>query len=236
MDIQAEKLIKIEMHAHTSEVSPCAAVDAKAVVKSCKNAGYAAVVITDHFNNYVLHGFPGNNRQKVKRYLEGFEIAKETGESINIAVFFGIEVCLRGGPEDYLIYGVEKEFLFDHPTLYNLSQKELYYEAIEANALVYQAHPCRSYCRPKDPFLMHGVEVFNGNSLHRGPGKGGDNNNDYALKWALKYKHLLQISGSDIHHVEDIGVGGIALRDNMEVKRYSDLMQYLRLSDYKLIY
>ena len=38
--------MKVEMHTHTSETSPCAHINAKDVLKLYKEAGYDTVVIT----------------------------------------------------------------------------------------------------------------------------------------------------------------------------------------------
>ena len=80
--------MKIELHAHTSEVSPCANVPAAEMVADYARAGYGAVVVTDHFNNYVLESYPGKGTKRaVERYLEGnYELVlkavrgKERGE------------------------------------------------------------------------------------------------------------------------------------------------------------
>ena len=42
--------MKVEMHTHTSETSPCAHINAKDVLKLYKEAGYDTVVITDHYS------------------------------------------------------------------------------------------------------------------------------------------------------------------------------------------
>lgn len=47
--------MKIEMHVHTSEGSPCAETDAESIVRAYSEAGYDAVVITNHFDS-VLYG------------------------------------------------------------------------------------------------------------------------------------------------------------------------------------
>lgn len=227
--------MKIEMHAHTAEVSPCARVKAKDMITASKKGGYDAVVITDHFNNYILESFQGDSRQRVKRYLRGYEIAKEYEQEVGIKVLFGVEVNIPGGREDFLVYGITPDFLFEFPKLYKLSQKELFKVAHEANALVFQAHPCRDYCQPLDPYLMDGVEVLNGNFLHGGPSIGGDNNNDKALEFALSYNHLLHVSGSDTHNYEDIGGGGIIIPDSVILEKEEDLPEILKGKQLQLI-
>ncbi len=46
--------MKIEMHAHTSETSPCGSVPADTAVREYARAGYGGMVITDHFNSSIL--------------------------------------------------------------------------------------------------------------------------------------------------------------------------------------
>lgn len=46
--------MRIEMHVHTSEGSPCARVEAKNIVKAYSEAGYDAVIITNHYDNPIL--------------------------------------------------------------------------------------------------------------------------------------------------------------------------------------
>lgn len=218
--------MRIEMHAHTSEVSPCAKVPAATVVQEHAKAGIDAIVITDHFNDYVLEGFPGNARQRVKSYLEGYERAREEGEKLGISVFLGVESRLFGGPEDFLLYGVDKNFLFEYPRLYSMTQKEVYEACCECGALLYQAHPCRSYCHPRDARYLHGVELYNGNPRHQ-------NNNNKTRQWAARHPHFKFSSGSDYHQPEDLGHGGIIIPE--PVATMDELVSYMKWNEVTLI-
>ncbi|MCL1831122.1 MAG: PHP domain-containing protein [Oscillospiraceae bacterium] len=218
----------IEMHAHTKEVSPCARVAAKDMITACKEYGYSAVVITDHFNDYILESFSGNSRQRVTRYLEGYMIAKDYADEIGIRVLFGVEVNIGRGREDFLIYGVTPDFLYDYPKLYTFTQRQMYEAAHSAGALVYQAHPCRYPCRPMDPNFMDGVEVCNGNFLHGGPAFGTENSNRDALEWAKKHSHLLHVAGSDVHNLIDVGSAGINIPDEEAPQKEEDLLRVLK--------
>ncbi|MCL2538903.1 MAG: PHP domain-containing protein [Oscillospiraceae bacterium] len=222
--------MKIEMHAHTAEVSPCADTAAADVVAAHERAGYDAVVITDHFNDYIVNSFSGTPRQKAEQYLFGYRIAREAGERIGIKVFFAAEVCLAGGLEDFLIYGIGEDFIFNNPKMYKYTQRELYNEVSAAGALLFQAHPCRSYCHPCDPGLLHGVEVFNGNTTHP-----HNNNNDKALAFALSHPHLLLSSGSDFHGLADLGHGGVVLPETAEVETIGDLCGYISQREVELL-
>ena len=46
--------MRLEMHAHDCEVSPCAVIKAKELVDGYKEAGYDGIVITNHFDNSFL--------------------------------------------------------------------------------------------------------------------------------------------------------------------------------------
>lgn len=220
--------MKIETHAHTAEVSPCADVDAKNMIRAYYQAGYDAVVVTDHFKAGIVDRFPGSDKDKVERYLEGYRIAGDAGEKLGIKVFLGAEVCLAGAANDYLIFGVDELFLSDNPGMYRYTLKQLYDEVSAAGMLLVQAHPYRSFCAPQDPYLLHGAEVYNGNIRHA-------NNNDKTLRWASGYPHMLHLSGSDYHKSADIARGGIIITEPADINCSKDFCEYLKTGSFELI-
>lgn len=220
-------MMKIEMHAHTSEVSPCALVPAEEMMEIYSRAGYDAVVVTNHYNNYVLEGFGiADENERVKRYLLGFDRAKTAGERLGIKAILGVEVCLcNQGPEDYLLYGVTQEVLYQNPYLYNYSLQELRKVCDENEILLFQAHPCRGYLHKADPALLDGAEAFNGH-----PGYLESNLN--AAKW-VKDSRLIASSGSDFHRKQDRILGGV--ETNRQVYNARELREMLLSGDYTLI-
>ncbi len=98
--------MKIEMHVHTSEGSPCAQVDAEGIVRAYSEAGYDAIVITNHFDAQLLNQFGATDEEKIERYLSGYRKAKAVEEKYGIKVMLGIEIGLIPYPEEYLIYGI----------------------------------------------------------------------------------------------------------------------------------
>lgn len=197
--------MKTEMHVHTSEVSPCACVKAKDIVVLYRQAGYDAIVVTDHFNNYVLEQYKGSEKQKVERYLKGYLKAKEEGERIGLKVFFGIESHLLPERADFLFYGATPDFLLEYPKLYELSQKEAFEVCCRHGILFLQAHPFR-HQGPRNPEYMHGMEVYNGNL--RNP-----SHNALTAQFVRQYPQFILTSGSDFHMYEDVGCGGMFLPD-----------------------
>ncbi|MBO5197980.1 MAG: PHP domain-containing protein [Lachnospiraceae bacterium] len=223
-------MYKIEMHAHTSDTSPCAHVSAADMIHAMAEAGYDIVVVTDHFSRYVMSRFTGTPEEKVTRYLQGYREACRAGEKEGIRVFLGAEVNLhRVGKEDYLLYGITEQFLYDHPQMYDYTLKELFEACVKANVLVVQAHPCRSYCAPADANYLHGVELINTNPRH-------DNGNQKAEIWLKEQEaaghQLITTCGSDYHQLEDIGGGGI--RTARPLKDVVELAELLRSGEYEL--
>ena len=109
--------MKIEMHVHTSEGSSCAKAEAQEIVKAYGEAGYDAIVITNHFDPLLLQEFGETDEQKIERYLLGYRKAREAGKRYGVKVMFGVEIRLEPGVEDFLIYGFVEEFLFEIPNL-----------------------------------------------------------------------------------------------------------------------
>ena len=82
--------------------------------------------------------------------------------------------------------------------LYKLGLRELF-RRHSGELLIIQAHPYRSNGTPEIEFL-HGVEVFNGNPRHK-------NRNNKTRKLCDKHPGLCQLSASDTHETEDVGIG-----------------------------
>ena len=102
------------MHAHDCEVSPCAVIKAKELVDGYKEAGYDGIVITNHFDKGIMHLWGETTEEHYQTYLRGYELAKEEGERVGLRVILGMEIRLECGPEDYLVYGVTKDFTGEH--------------------------------------------------------------------------------------------------------------------------
>lgn len=215
----------IETHCHTLGGSPCGKISAEKAVKAYKEAGYDAIILTNHFNDNTVPKPGLSVRECAERYVDLYKKAKEHGEKYGIEVWFGIETYLNGGSADFLIFGAEPDIVYENPEMYNMTQKELFKECEQYGCLLYQAHPFRSYCKPHNPNYLHGVEVYNGNARH-------DSHNDLALQWSEEH-HLLKSAGSDFHQMEDLARGGILVPDTIgDIKA---LAEYMRNNEVELI-
>lgn len=194
-----------DTHIHTSEVSPCARVDGATVARLYKQAGYSGIVITDHYFDGYFETLQGSWKEKVDAYLQGYRKAYNEGEKIGLKVILGIELRFNENDNDYLIYGIDEAFLKEHEKLYELDLKRFFEIIKNSTAVIYQAHPFRSWATPANPEYLHGVEVFNGNPRH-------DSMNHKALEFAEKYG-LKKLSGSDFHQTEDLAIGGVVFSE-----------------------
>ena len=111
--------MRLEMHAHDCEVSPCAVIKAKELVDGYKEAGYDGIVITNHFDKGIMHLWGETTEEHYQTYLRGYELAKEEGERVGLRVILGMEIRLECGPEDYLVYGVTKDFIREYCQIQN---------------------------------------------------------------------------------------------------------------------
>lgn len=217
--------MKIETHLHTSEGSPCAKADAESIVKAYGQAGYDAVIVTNHFDNDLLKDFGKTDKERIERYLLGYRKAKAVGPLYGVTVMLGVEIRLEPNCEDFLIYGIDEAFLFQYPNLCFMGQKQLYELCHLYGALLYQAHPFRESCVPQNPTFLDGVEY------NQRPNSG--NNNDKLDAWLKNYPDLKLISGSDCHSLEQVGYGGI--ETEQDVRDVKELAGILKTAQVKLI-
>ena len=210
--------MKIEMHAHTSEASPCANVSAAKIPALYQKAGYDAIVITDHYCKWAQdRSGLTNNDDYVQYFLNGYRSARKAAEQIGFTVLLGAEANLPGSPNDYLLYGITEEFILAHPDIHEMSLPELYKLCHDNDILLLQAHPYRTYCNPADPQYLDGAESYNGNPRH-------DNRNELAREWTDEY-HMIESSGSDFHELEDVAQGGIKTAETiLDTRQLRDVL------------
>lgn len=206
------KSYKFDTHVHTSETSPCGKVSGAELVHLYKEAGYAGVIITDHYYDQYFEDLPCPSwEEKVDMYLAGYKKASIEGERIGLSVILGMELTFSGTLDDFLIYGIDEEFLKENKELYKLDLESFRKLIKGKDFLTYQAHPFRSYINLANPLLLDGVEVYNGNPRH-------DSQNHLAYEFATK-NSLRMSSGSDFHQVGDLARGGIILPEDITSPR-----------------
>lgn len=191
---------KIEPHAHTSPMSPCADFTPEEVVKRYADIGFSAVAVTNHFCDY---SFCGDSKEKVvKRFLEDFYNTQNAAEKYGIKAYLGMEIRFPENHNDYLLYGFHSDEI---STLYELTKTDYitFYKTFknEKNVIL-QAHPFRNGMELQNPEYLDGIETFNMHPNHNG-------RIGIAVQYAKAHPHLITTCGTDFHHESHQGMGGI---------------------------
>ncbi len=193
-----------EMHCHTGEFGWCAHVPAAQLVHDYIQAGYDGIGITNHYTQVHFDAMPEQDwAGKIDRYLAGYYAAKEAAGS-QIDIRLGIELRFPGSNNDYLVYGLDRDFLLAFPRLYEMGIEAFSKFALEHDLYFGQAHPFRDGCTLASPRYIQGIEVFNGSPPIEG------NHNELSL--AMGYSHpWIQTAGSDYHNLGDVARAGVYL-------------------------
>lgn len=190
--------MKIELHTHTSEGSSCAKAKAKDIIKAYQAFGADGVVITNHYSKNTYERFKDDLKNN---YLKGYKNALKQAEASSLKVFLGMELNLSSHPNDYLIYGIDEDFIVKYPTIFNESLERVAEIVHHEGGVIFQAHPLRKPCEIKGADVLDGYE-FNYTPFH-------NNYNDHLTQWVLEhqkdYPSLQYICGSDCHGLESVG-------------------------------
>ena len=212
-------MYKFDLHCHTKGVSKCGTVFPEDGAQLYIKAGYSGLVITNHFNRDTFDVLPPDAswEDTVRYFLSGWERFRDAaGDQLN--VLLGMEIRFGQNDNDYLVYGLTKEFLLSHPELLDMNVKTFSALARQSGLLFYQAHPFRNGMTVVDPRYLDGIESYNGHPHH-------DSRNDIALAWAEKFG-LPQISGSDFHDMDGYALGGILTE--APIRTQEDLLREIR--------
>ena len=202
-----------ETHLHTAGISKCAVSGGADYIAGYKDMGYSGLIVTDHFYNG-NSALPKNIswQEWVNRFYRGYEEAKEEGERQGFDVFFGWEETFDGC-DDYLVYGLDKNWLLEHPESRSWTRGEQYRAVKEAGGCVVQAHPFRlRYYIPKiilSTGCVDAVETANGGNEEISDG--------LAFRYAKKIGKPMT-GGTDIHNASLIYNGelfGVYLNEKL---------------------
>ena len=182
-----------ETHMHTCQASKCGRSTGREHVRKYRDLGFAGIIITDHFfggNCAVDRSLPWE--EKIKQFCSGYEDALNEGLKIGFPVFFGWEQGY--GDDEYLVYGLDREWLLGHPEIEHCSRRRQLELAHEGGGCVIQAHPFRARA-----YIQHirlglrfadGAEVANAGNLPV--------SDVCAYRYAQAYG-LMMTAGSDNH-------------------------------------
>ncbi|MDO4187429.1 MAG: PHP domain-containing protein [Lachnospiraceae bacterium] len=215
-----------ETHLHTNASSACGKSTPEDMAIACKEYGYTGIIITDHNwggNTCIDRTLPW--KDWVTAYCDAYRRAKNIGDEIGIDVFFGYEAGYKG--TEFLIYGVDEEFIKEHSELKTASIEEQFDIIHGGGGIVVHAHPFReeSYIPEIRLFPEHIDAVEGVNASHTGSASEHELHPEFderAREYAKKLG-LPMTAGSDVHKTDIIG-GGIRTK-----KRLKDINDFKEL-------
>ena len=194
---------------HTSTKLTCTPASAEHV-RFYKDQGYQGIFITDHFfrGNTAIPRF-GDWRDRIDAFCAGFEDAWNEGQRIGLDVFFGWEENHQG--DEYLIYGLDKQFMLDHPEMERWTRREQYEAVHAAGGCVIQAHPFRM----RDYLSAIRVCERYADGVEAGNAGNPPVQDAYTMRYA-RHKGLYVTAGSDNHRSrEESTLFGVALEEKL---------------------
>lgn len=220
-----------ETHCHTSWCSACAVSSPQEMAAAYYAHGYAGIIITDHFllgNSAVDRALPWD--VKMHAYYDAYLAARDWAQGRDFDVHFGLEHQYGGGKE-VLTYGIDLDFLLDHPELHRMPLGEYAALVHEAGGFLSMAHPYRDRgyidrrAQPQ-PEYLDAVEVYN---YHNDVGE-----NRQAEELAQR-TGLPGTAGGDVHEADSpaIGQAGVALRERAATGQ--ELVAALRSGDFAIL-
>ncbi len=211
-----------ETHLHTCQGSACGATPGRDYPARYKDLGYDGIFVTDHFfQGNCAAPRTGEWAKRVDAYMAGYFDALEAGEKIGFKVFFGIEQNYAG--DEYLLYGVDRDFLLANPDIERWPREKLFDEVHICGGCVVQAHPFRErgYIS-RMHFQLSGIDAVEAVNMGNHPHEDAS---------ALNYARNLGLpvtGGSDIHNAERAvpeGLCAVALDE--EINSPADFARYI---------
>ena len=213
-----------ETHVHSSQGSKCGKSPSQEMVRAYHAAGYAGMVLTDHFifgNTAIDRTQPWEHQ--MREYYQAYLDAKPTAEELDFDLIFGIEHAYGDGKE-VLIYGVELDFLLANPDIPEITLDELVARVHKEGGIVIQAHPYRDRgyinmaVEPRAD-IVDGLEIYN---TCNNPGE------DVQALELGRTGDFIYTSGGDIHLAGDerIGLSGVLLPARVHSsKEFADVLK-----------
>ncbi|MCQ2432334.1 MAG: PHP domain-containing protein [Clostridia bacterium] len=211
---------KMEIHAHTSPVSPCSELPPEKLIALLHKEHYDGVVITNHF----YAGGPFMKAEDpIAAYLDDFKKAKEEGEKVGMTVLLGAEFRIDENYNDYLVYGCDEKMLRECSKRFNITLEQFYHDYHSEDIVILQAHPFRNNMTLMPSEYLDGIEAFNMHPNH-------NSRVAVASKYAGEQKFPIITVGTDLHHDGHEGVASMRVKEVPQNEK--ELVKLLRSGDY----
>jgi len=211
---------KTELHLHTSPASSCSEIPPEKAVETYAKLGYDSIVVCNHF--YPGMRFVEDKETCIREYLADYDKAVETGKRLGVHVILGCELRFTENNNDYLIYGIDRDFLFWAFDRLDAGIEAFSKEFRSEDHLIVQAHPFRNGMTHVEPELLDGIEAFNMHPSH---------NSRVAIAARYAREHnMIMTAGTDYHHPGHEGCAAILTREPLTDSH--DIVKLLKSGDY----
>ena len=210
-------------HTHTAETSKCGHLPAAEVVDRYVRNGFSGLVVTDHLHPEYLSRIDKDHdwNKVMDHYLSGYHASRKRGDEVGFQVILGAELRFPENDNDYLVYGIDEDWLRSNPYVCCMSARE-FWQKFHDQVLIIHAHPYRDGNTVVFEDAVHGTEIINGNPRH-------DNHNDLALDLARRHPGFFRLAGSDTHQAGDEARAGVLLPEKpADSFAYKDLIEQRR--------
>ena len=210
-------------HTHTAETSKCGHLPAAEVVDRYVRNGFSGLVVTDHLHPEYLSRIDKDHdwNKVMDHYLSGYHASRKRGDEVGFQVILGAELRFPENDNDYLVYGIDEDWLRSNPYVCCTSARE-FFRKFHDQVLIIHAHPYRDGNTVVFEDAVHGTEIINGNPRH-------DNHNDLALDLARRHPGFFRLAGSDTHQAGDEARAGVILPEKpADSFAYKDLIEQRR--------
>ena len=210
-------------HTHTAETSKCGHLPAAEVVDRYVRNGFSGLVVTDHLHPEYLSRIDKDHdwNKVMDHYLSGYHASRKRGDEVGFQVILGAELRFPENDNDYLVYGIDEDWLRSNPYVCCMSARE-FWQKFHDQVLIIHAHPYRDGNTVVFEDAVHGTEIINGNPRH-------DNHNDLPLDLARRHPGFFRLAGSDTHQAGDEARAGVILPEKpADSFAYKDLIEQRR--------
>lgn len=197
-------------HTHTSEASRCGKMAAADIVDLYVKNGFTGIVVTDHLHPEYLQRIDKNHNwdEVMDHFLSGYHASKKRGDEVGLDVILGAELRFPENDNDYLVYGIDEQWLRANPYICCMHAQE-FFDKYHDEVLIIHAHPFRENSAPVQETAVHGAEAVNSNPRH-------DNSNLQALHLCQRHPEWYRTAGSDTHRPGDEACAGIILPERVQ--------------------
>ena len=115
-------------HTHTAETSKCGHLPAAEVVDRYVRNGFSGLVVTDHLHPEYLSRIDKDHdwNKVMDHYLSGYHASRKRGDEVGFQVILGAELRFPENDNDYLVYGIDEDWLRSNPYVCCMSAREFW--------------------------------------------------------------------------------------------------------------